>query len=91
MTPQENVDAIVKQLGDWIIASNRRIAHLARDLDIADQTLNRILGREERSNKYGCSMPHVARIAKHFGYKLELTPLSPDFAGVLPVETTTTQ
>jgi len=91
MTPEQNVADIVKQVGGLILADERRISHIAKDLDIADQTLNRILGKEDRPNKYGCSIPNVAKIAHRYGYKLALVPLSPNSSGVLPVETTTTQ
>lgn len=94
MTPQENVEQIVKQIAGFLLSSGKRVSHLSHNLDIAHQTLNRILGESDKPNKYSCSMPNVATIAHHYGYELKLVPiqpLSPDSAGVLPDETTITQ
>lgn len=90
MTPQENVDAILKQLGGEILSSGERISHLANHLDIAHQTISRILGKTDKPHKYGCSMPNVAKLAHRYGYELKLVPiqpLSPLSPGSLSVET----
>lgn len=76
MTPKENVDEIMNEVASLIRMSGRRISHIANDLDIAHQTIDRILGQANNPNKYGCSMPNVAVIAHHYGYELRLVPKS---------------
>lgn len=76
MTPQDNVDAVLTKLGGGILATEKRISHIAVAIDISHQTISRILARTDRPNKGGCSLVNAATIANFLGYKLDLIPLN---------------
>jgi len=81
MTPEQNMKQVMQQLSDGMLALEKSTCWLERQMDISEQALGRII---YGGNKTGCSLSNAAIVANFLGYKLELTPLSPDSAGVLP-------
>lgn len=88
MTPEENMQQIMKQISRALLNISPNICYLAREIGISQQALTRII---RGGNKTGCSLSNLVLAAQYTKQQLELTPLSPDSSGVLPDETTTTQ
>lgn len=74
MTPSENVEQIVSQLRDFVNKSEKRIRHIAQATDLADQTINRVIGVANTENKYSSSLPTIAALADYFGLEVRLVP-----------------
>lgn len=88
MTPEENMQQILKQISRALLNISPNICYLARETGISQQALTRII---RGGNKTGCSLSNLVAAANYTNKRLELTPLSPDSSGVLLDETTITQ
>jgi len=90
MTPEQKMKATLQEVRDALLAMEKSVTWLQSQMDISGPALSRII---YSGNKTGCSLLNFFEVLNFLGWELELVkqPLSPDSAGVLPVETTTTQ
>jgi len=89
MTPQENVDLITTILIDAIRASGMTQDEMSSKCDMSRGALIVFM---ERKLKTGGSLNSFCAMLNAVGGRLKIEfPLSPDSAGVLPVETTATR
>lgn len=90
MTPEQKMKATLKEVADAVLSMEKSMTWLESQMDISGQALGRII---YGGNKTGCSLLNLFEVLHFLGWELKLVkqPLSPDSAGVLPVETTTTQ
>ena len=82
--------ATLQEISDALLAYERPVTWLETQMDISGQALGRII---YGGNKTGCSLLNLFELLNFLGWELKLVkqPLSPDSAGVLPVETTATR
>ena len=85
MTPDENMTQIMQQFSAELLAREKTVSWLGRQMDISDQALGRII---YGGNKTGCSLSNAAIVANFLGYELQLVkqPPSPASRGVSPHE-----